>query len=110
MRCFCGFRWSCYGEGAGKSRQANGSDRDGALDVGHFDVNAREARRGRYRSLLAPLASLLVALTLVACGHILLPPPTQTAPAIRPAKQSHLLFRGTGVVYGRLRRHDPVHE
>lgn len=80
MRCFCGFRWSCYGEGAGKSRQANGSDRDGALDVGHFDVNAREARRGRYRSLLAPLASLLVALTLVACGHILLPPPTQTPP------------------------------
>ena|SRR5215468_1441091 len=80
MRCFCGFRWSCYGEGAGKSRQASGSDLDAAADAAPVDVNAGKARRGRFRTLLAPVASLLVALTLVACGHILLPPPTPTPP------------------------------
>jgi hypothetical protein len=53
MHRFCGFRWSCYGEGVGKSRPANGSDRDGALEAGTFDVNAGKAQRGRFHSLLA---------------------------------------------------------
>src|SRR5215467_8236643 len=109
MHRFCGLRWSCYGEGVGKSRRANGSDRDGAPEAGTFNVNAGKAQRGRFHSLLAPLASLLVVLTLVACGHILLPPPPPTPPPPSgPQSGPTSCSAGQEWCMGRLRRHDQI--